>query len=99
MGLQCRGVERLEAKAREELDARVELPVRAFEGAPLFRLRSRDRGRIVDAPVRGQWMTRPMRTVLARGLSAHGDHEIEGRRFGRRELVPALAAQALGGQV
>ena len=37
----------------------------------------------------------PHRTGLARGVSAHRDHEVDGLPL--REFVPALAAQAAGG--
>lgn len=43
-------------------------------------------------------MARPDRADLAGGVVADGDDEVQRRRAGRGELVPALAAQPLARQ-
>ena len=54
--------------------------------------------RVVDAPMSSNRVARPVRTDLAGRVVADGEHEVERRRAGRSELVPALAAEALGRQ-
>jgi hypothetical protein len=68
-----------------------------------FCIRAFDRGRVFDTPVACGRLARPDRTDFAGGVIADGDDEIEVRRrftIRRRagELIPALAAQAFGGQ-
>jgi len=51
--LQREAVERIEPEAGEELDARVELPERPIERAPLVFIGANECGRILDAPMGG----------------------------------------------
>jgi hypothetical protein len=64
---------------------------------PLFGLGALHRCRIFDAPVRRHRLPGPNRAHFARRVITHREDKIEGRRARRRELIPTLAAQALGG--
>ena len=55
-----------------------------------------DRGRVLDAPMRGDRLARPDRADLAGRIVADGEDEIELGRVRRGELVPALRAKPVG---
>src|SRR5262249_14402135 len=59
----------------------------------LLLVRAGHLGRVVDTPVGRHRLSWPERALLLRGVAAHREDEVEVRRAGLRELVPALAAQ------
>ena len=72
----------------------------ALSERPALRLvAALDGGRILDAPVRGHRLPGPDRADLAGRAVADREDEVERRRTGLRELVPALAAQPFDRQV
>src|SRR5262249_35159090 len=58
-----------------------------------------DRGWVGQAPMRGHWLSRPVRAHLPRRVVADRKHEIERWRTRGRELIPALAAQSSCGKI
>jgi hypothetical protein len=94
---QRHGVQRLDWQRDEELDPGFHLLECLTERERLIRIGAFDRRRIPDAPVRRHGFSRPYWTHLAGGVIADRKDKVDRRRIGRRELIPALAAQALRG--
>ena len=89
----------LERQAQEELDAPAQDDERGPECLPLLVVGADDRRRVFDSPARGHGLARPRGAALPRRLVADGEDEVQGRRAGGSELIPALAAEAVHRQL
>ena len=69
------------------------------KGVALLRFRSADGNRIGHTPMRRHRLSPPVWTLLGGRLIADRKDEIEARRVRPRKFVPALAPQAVGGEV
>src|SRR5271155_638855 len=98
-GLQRHTVERPDRQTGKELDASFEPFECLTERERLFSVRAFNRRRVGDSPVRRHRFSRPDRTHLTGRVVADGEYEIDWRCSRRRELIPALAAKALGRQI
>ena len=89
-------VELLERQAGQQLDVTPQHRGRLQESGLPFLLRPLDGRRVFDAPMRSRGLSGPDRADLAGGVVADGQDEVHRWRIRLRELLPALAAQALG---
>src|SRR2546427_202880 len=96
--LQGHGIEALERQRQEQFYAPAQRDGRVHERLALLFLGAFDGGRVGHAPMRRDGLARPQRTRLAGGVVADGEDEVEHRRTGNHEFVPALAAVARGRQ-
>ena len=77
IALQCHLVERGEGEGKEKTDSPVQDGEGGFEGSiDLFRS-ALNRGRTRHSPVRSHGLAWPEGATFARGVVAHGEHEIE----------------------
>src|SRR5213075_1604267 len=86
----------VQRQAREDSDSIRQCPARLGKRLALSSIATLDHSGIGNAPMGGHGLARPYRTDLAGRVVANRDDEIElwGARLG--ELVPILAAQAVG---
>ena len=80
--LQLHAIERLEWKAREDLDATLEFAEGLPEGEPPVGLRALDCGRIFHTPMSGHRLPRPDGAGFRSGVVADGEYKVEPGRAG-----------------
>src|SRR4051812_16027020 len=94
--LQLTRLQRLDRQADETADASLEFVECHPKSRHFLRVGPTGCRRIVDTPMHRHGVTGPDGTGLAGRVVTNSEDEVERRRAGRRELVPALAAQAGG---
>src|SRR6185437_11711711 len=97
-GLQRQSVDAGERQCYEGGDAVPKVSEALHECGTLLNWRTRDPGRVLDAPVGGHRMTGPDRAGFAGGVVANCEYEVNfgGARLG--ELVPGLRPETFGRQ-
>src|SRR5688572_24121341 len=96
--LQRRSRHSIDGQARERADPALQFGIGTRESGESQLFRAVYGGRIVDAPVRRDRVTLPLRRVLIRRVRAHDEDEVERRSARLAKFDPALAAEVRGRQ-